>query len=171
MSGESDFKRSERTTLIGLLLGKAARDRPKLPASLIVRKAANLIHPGSPYRQCLDLVIYMAEHGRPPADVMKAVEDRWHLEYPGTNNAVANGGIVAASVWFGGGNFLDTVNLAIGMFMPPFGLNLFASHALFGTPLPKLYRGVLPFLVIYLLMLLLITYVPAITLLPLRLLW
>ena len=63
-----------------------------------------------------------------------------------------------------------TVNLAIGMFMPPFGLNLFASHALFGTPLPKLYRGVLPFLVIYLIMLVLITYVPAITLTPLRLL-
>jgi C4-dicarboxylate transporter, DctM subunit len=63
-----------------------------------------------------------------------------------------------------------TVNLAIGMFMPPFGLNLFASHALFGTPLPKLYRGVLPFLVIYLLMLMLITYVPAITLAPLALL-
>jgi C4-dicarboxylate transporter, DctM subunit len=62
-----------------------------------------------------------------------------------------------------------TVNLAIGMFMPPFGLNLFASHALFGTPLPKLYRGVLPFLAIYLAMLLLITYVPAITLAPLRL--
>ncbi len=61
-----------------------------------------------------------------------------------------------------------TVNLAIGMFMPPFGLNLFASHALFGTPLAKLYRGVLPFMVIYLVMLVLITYVPAITLAPLR---
>jgi C4-dicarboxylate transporter DctM subunit len=63
-----------------------------------------------------------------------------------------------------------TVNLAIGMFMPPFGLNLFASHALFGTPLPQLYRGVLPFLAIYLAMLMLITYVPAITLAPLKLL-
>jgi C4-dicarboxylate transporter DctM subunit len=63
-----------------------------------------------------------------------------------------------------------TVNLAIGMFMPPFGLNLFASHALFGTPLPKLYRGVLPFLLIYLAMLLVITYIPAITLAPLKLL-
>ena len=63
-----------------------------------------------------------------------------------------------------------TVNLAIGMFMPPFGLNLFASHALFGTPLPQLYRGVLPFLAIYLVMLLVITYVPAITLAPLALL-
>jgi C4-dicarboxylate transporter DctM subunit len=63
-----------------------------------------------------------------------------------------------------------TVNLAIGMFMPPFGLNLFAAHALFKTPLPELYRGVLPFLVIYLVMLMLITYVPAITLAPLALL-
>ena len=59
-----------------------------------------------------------------------------------------------------------TVNLAIGMFLPPFGLNLFASHALFGTPLPELYRGVLPFLVIYLAILMLLTYVPAITLAP-----
>jgi C4-dicarboxylate transporter DctM subunit len=63
-----------------------------------------------------------------------------------------------------------TVNLASGMFMPPFGLNLFASHALFGTPLPKLYRGVLPFLAIYLVMLMVITYIPAITLAPLKLL-
>jgi len=62
-----------------------------------------------------------------------------------------------------------TVNLAIGMFMPPFGLNLFAAHALFKTPLPELYRGVLPFLFIYLAMLMLITYVPAITLAPLAL--
>jgi C4-dicarboxylate transporter DctM subunit len=60
-----------------------------------------------------------------------------------------------------------TVNLAIGMFLPPFGLNLFASHAIFNTPLPALYRGVVPFLLIYLLVLALITYIPAITLYPL----
>jgi C4-dicarboxylate transporter DctM subunit len=62
-----------------------------------------------------------------------------------------------------------TTNLAIGMFMPPFGLNLFASHALFKTPLAELYRGVIPFLMIYLAMLVLLTYVPAITLAPLQL--
>jgi C4-dicarboxylate transporter DctM subunit len=62
-----------------------------------------------------------------------------------------------------------TVNLAVGMFMPPFGLNLFAANALFKTPLPALYRGVVPFLLIYLAMLMLITYVPAITLAPLAL--
>jgi C4-dicarboxylate transporter, DctM subunit len=61
-----------------------------------------------------------------------------------------------------------TVNLAIGLFLPPFGLNLFASHALFKEPLPSLYRGVLPFLVVYLLGLMLITYVPAVTLVPLQ---
>jgi C4-dicarboxylate transporter DctM subunit len=60
-----------------------------------------------------------------------------------------------------------TVNLAVGLFLPPFGLNLFASHALFKEPLTSLYRGVLPFVVVYLLALLLITYVPAVTLVPL----
>ena len=62
-----------------------------------------------------------------------------------------------------------TVNLAVGMFIPPFGLNLFATHALFGIPLGRLYRGVVPFIVIYLIALALITYIPAITLAPLRL--
>ena len=62
-----------------------------------------------------------------------------------------------------------TVNLAVGMFIPPFGLNLFATHALFGISLAALYRGVLPFIAIYLLALVLITYLPAITLAPLAL--
>ena len=62
-----------------------------------------------------------------------------------------------------------TVNLAVGMFIPPFGLNLFATHALFGIPLAMLYRGILPFIVIYLIALALITYIPEITLAPLRL--
>jgi C4-dicarboxylate transporter DctM subunit len=60
-----------------------------------------------------------------------------------------------------------TVNLAIGMFLPPFGLNLFASNAIFKVPLPKLYRGVIPFVLIYAAALILLTYVPAVTLVPL----
>ncbi len=78
----------------------------------IVRNAARLIHPKSPYRQCLDLVISMAEAGASFEQVARAVEDRWHIEYPATNNAVANGGLVAASVWFGEGDYMKTVNLA-----------------------------------------------------------
>ena len=61
-----------------------------------------------------------------------------------------------------------TVNLSIGMFMPPFGLNLFATHAMFGVPLKTIYRGVVPFLVVDLCALMLITFVPAITLLPVQ---
>lgn len=79
---------------------------------MIVRKAAKVIHPASPYRQCLDMVIAMADKGKPAQEIFDAVEDRWHIEYPATNNAVSNGGIVAASVWFGEGDFLKTVNLA-----------------------------------------------------------
>jgi hypothetical protein len=78
----------------------------------IVRGAAQLIHPASPYRQCLDLVISLAEQGRSFEAIVNAVEDRWHIEYPATNNAVPNGGIVAGCVWFGEGDFLKTVNLA-----------------------------------------------------------
>src|SRR5262249_19988863 len=77
----------------------------------IVRRASQLIHPASPYRQCLDQVISMAEGGQTPSKIAQAVEDRWHHEYPATNNAVANGGLVAIGTWFGEGNFLKTVNL------------------------------------------------------------
>lgn len=78
----------------------------------IVRQAARLIHPASPYRQCLDTVISLAEKGARAEDVFRAVEDRWRYEYDRMNNAVANGGLVAGSVWFGEGDYLQTVNLA-----------------------------------------------------------
>ncbi|HEY1365135.1 MAG TPA: TRAP transporter large permease [Xanthobacteraceae bacterium] len=55
------------------------------------------------------------------------------------------------------------VNLSIGMYTPPFGLNLFASQAVFLTPLGTIYRGVLPFLLLNFATLLLITYVPSIS--------
>jgi len=45
-------------------------------------------------------------------EICQAVEDRWHIEYQATNNAVLNGGLVAACLWFGQGDFLKTVNLA-----------------------------------------------------------
>jgi hypothetical protein len=78
----------------------------------IVRKAARLIHPKSPYRQALDLIVAKAEAGATAEEVANAVEDRWHIEYPATNNAVSNGALVAMAVWFGDGDFLKTVNLA-----------------------------------------------------------
>jgi C4-dicarboxylate transporter, DctM subunit len=56
------------------------------------------------------------------------------------------------------------VNLSIGMYTPPFGLNLFASQAIFNQPLASIYRGVVPFVLINLATLMVISYVPAISL-------
>jgi C4-dicarboxylate transporter DctM subunit len=55
------------------------------------------------------------------------------------------------------------VNLSIGLYMPPFGLNLFAAKAIFNVPMGTIYRGVLPFVLVNFLVLLVITYVPSIS--------
>jgi C4-dicarboxylate transporter, DctM subunit len=62
-----------------------------------------------------------------------------------------------------------TVNLAIGLFHPPFGINIFVAQSALGLPLGTIYRGILPFLVLYLAALVLITYVPQISLWSMRL--
>ncbi len=62
-----------------------------------------------------------------------------------------------------------TVNLSIGMFTPPFGLNIFTTQTLFKPPLVDLYRGLVPFIVVSLIALGLITYVPALSLWPVSL--
>ena len=55
------------------------------------------------------------------------------------------------------------VNLSLGMYTPPFGLNLFSSQAIFNAPLSRIYLGVLPFLLVNFLALMIITYIPAIS--------
>ena len=57
-----------------------------------------------------------------------------------------------------------TVNLAIGLFHPPFGINIFVAQSVLGLELGKIYRGIIPFLVLYLIALALITYIPSISL-------
>jgi tripartite ATP-independent transporter DctM subunit len=51
-------------------------------------------------------------------------------------------------------------NLELGFLFPPVGLNLFLSSQRFAQPLPRLYRHVVPFLIILGIGVLLITYVP-----------
>ncbi len=55
-------------------------------------------------------------------------------------------------------------NLEIGYFTPPVGLNLFISSFRFEKSVLKLYVSALPFLVIYLIALIIITYVPELSL-------
>ena len=60
------------------------------------------------------------------------------------------------------------LNLEIGYMTPPLGLNLFLSSMRFGKPLPTVYRTVLPFFGLLAAVLLLITYVPELTTLPVK---
>ncbi|OQX95677.1 C4-dicarboxylate ABC transporter [candidate division KSB1 bacterium 4572_119] len=60
-------------------------------------------------------------------------------------------------------------NLEIGYFTPPVGLNLFISSFRFNKSIIKLYTSALPFLIIYLIALLVITYVPDLSLWLVRL--
>jgi C4-dicarboxylate transporter DctM subunit len=53
-----------------------------------------------------------------------------------------------------------TLNLAIGMFHPPFGLNIFVVQALTRAPVSAIYLGVIPFVIMATLVLLIVTYVP-----------
>ncbi|MDE0104001.1 MAG: TRAP transporter large permease subunit [Bryobacterales bacterium] len=55
-------------------------------------------------------------------------------------------------------------NLELGYLTPPVGLNLFLSSYRFDVPLVQVYRSVLPFLLILCVGVLLITYVPALSL-------
>ncbi|TLY29117.1 MAG: TRAP transporter large permease subunit [Ignavibacteria bacterium] len=61
------------------------------------------------------------------------------------------------------------MNLEIGYMIPPLALNLFLASSTFKKPLPKIYRAVFPFLLLLLAVLLLITYVPDVSLVLTRL--
>jgi C4-dicarboxylate transporter DctM subunit len=63
-----------------------------------------------------------------------------------------------------------TVNVSIGMFTPPFGLNIFVTQALFRVPLSSLYPGLVPFIIINLMALGVISYWPDLSLVLVRLL-
>ena len=56
------------------------------------------------------------------------------------------------------------MNLTIGTFTPPFGLNIFVCQALFKVPSSVLYPGLIPFIILAILALMLVTYIPAISL-------
>ncbi|NMG67029.1 TRAP transporter large permease subunit [Azoarcus indigens] len=52
------------------------------------------------------------------------------------------------------------VNLSIGMFTPPFGLNIFTSHALFNVKISTICAGLVPFIVLQVITLFVISFIP-----------
>ena len=61
-------------------------------------------------------------------------------------------------------SIIFTHNMEIGLVHPPVGLNLFVLSTISNAPIGEVIRGILPFLILLLIVLGIITYVPALTL-------
>jgi C4-dicarboxylate transporter, DctM subunit len=59
---------------------------------------------------------------------------------------------------------IAVMNLSIGTFTPPFGLNIFVGQAIFRVKLSELYPGLAPFILLAIAALMVVTYVPALSL-------
>ena len=57
-----------------------------------------------------------------------------------------------------------THNMEIGLIHPPVGLNLFVLSTISAAPIGEVVRGIFPFVILLLGVLMIITYVPALTL-------
>ena len=57
-----------------------------------------------------------------------------------------------------------TVNLAVGMVTPPMGINLFVASGMTKIPMLKLAKACIPFLIAFLVCLLLITFIEPLSL-------
>lgn len=57
-----------------------------------------------------------------------------------------------------------TVNSAVGMYTPPFGLNLFVASSISKQPILKISRAVVPFIILSIISLLIVTFVPSVSL-------
>lgn len=55
-------------------------------------------------------------------------------------------------------------NLTIAMLTPPFGMGIFVANGVFGTPYHRIVPGVIPFIGVMLVVLLIVTYAPGISL-------
>src|SRR5262245_18714121 len=62
-----------------------------------------------------------------------------------------------------------TVNLSIGTFTPPFGINIFVAQSIFDVPLRSIYVGLVPFIAVAIVGLMILTYVPELSLWLVRL--
>ena len=58
------------------------------------------------------------------------------------------------------------LNLEIGYLLPPAGLNLFIAAFRFNRPITELYRAVIPFILLMVLALGLVTYIPQLVVVP-----
>lgn len=56
------------------------------------------------------------------------------------------------------------INLSIGMFTPPFGLNIFVTQGVLGKSMGMISKSLVPYIICYIIVLLLITFIPQLSL-------
>ena len=56
------------------------------------------------------------------------------------------------------------MNMQLGFLTPPVGMDLFIASYAFETPMVKVIKGILPFLLVQFIVLMLVTYIPFFTL-------
>lgn len=78
----------------------------------LMKNAVKVLDPSAPHRQCFEMIIQMGENGKPWQEVARAIEEKWGIEYPGTNSAVWNAGFAGVALWYGNGDFWKSVNIA-----------------------------------------------------------
>jgi hypothetical protein len=78
----------------------------------LLRKGLLVLDPEAPHRKCLEMIIRMADAGKHWREIVRAVEEKWGIEYPGTNSAVWNAGFAAVALWFGEGDLMKSLNIA-----------------------------------------------------------
>ena len=82
---------------------------------VVLKKAVPLLDSSAPHRQCLELVIRMAESFKSPQAIAKAVLRTFGPVSPETGTSVADFGITAIALWYGEGHFINTINLALSL--------------------------------------------------------
>ena len=78
----------------------------------LIKKAVKILDPKTPHRQCYETIIEMGEQGKTWQETARAIEERWGIEYPGTNSAVWNSGFAGVAIWFGEGDLMKSLNIA-----------------------------------------------------------
>lgn len=78
----------------------------------LLEKSLKILDPASPHRICGEEIIRLAKNGASWKTCMRYVEEKWGIEYPGTNSAVWNGGFAMVALYFGEGDILKSINLA-----------------------------------------------------------
>jgi C4-dicarboxylate transporter DctM subunit len=61
-----------------------------------------------------------------------------------------------------------TTNLGLGTYTPPFAANIFATQSIINVPAGPIIRGLVPFILLHLVVIVVITYVPALSLVLVR---